>query len=205
MAAYMSVIYMYTHTRTHTLLCTCIFMCLFHWQFPLAGLHPFKHSASRFAPSKNHLQTVALRNRKKATDVSLGFLHSNWITQAGAHRQQSCTPCLLEGHSKNSFLYIKKSTRRNVHASKWTQRHVLIHVHKRRPNAGILATGWCMQPSYVLSYNDTNLTTSYLLTIPWFDAEQVIWGTIKKERKKKASIPFVFGSKTLLLNSVKHV
>lgn len=103
-----------------------LFVC-----FPLAGPLPFNHNASRSAPSRNHLQTVELRNRERATDVSLGFLHSNWITQAGAHRQQGCTAWLLEGHSKNSFQYVKKKTlypmesmHLNVHAGKWTHRNM---------------------------------------------------------------------------------
>lgn len=57
---------------THGCSCVCFADC-----FPLAGSLPFTHNASRFAPSKNRLRTVARCNRKGATDVSLGFLHSN--------------------------------------------------------------------------------------------------------------------------------
>lgn len=81
-----------------------VFMrCPFMLPFLPPGHFLFIHAAFRFAPSKNRLRNASLSNRDRTADVSLGFLHSNWITQAAAHRQQGCTPWLLEGHSKNSI------------------------------------------------------------------------------------------------------
>lgn len=124
---------------------------VFRWLFTLTGPLPFSHNASRFAPSKNHLQTVELRNRERATDVSLGFLHSNWITQAGAHGQQGCTPWLLEGHSKNRFQYIKKkkknypveSTHWHVHAGKWTHKNMNSFMDTGAHQSTLNSTEYC--------------------------------------------------------------
>ena len=150
--------------------------CFFHsWMFmcfvaltpsvPVTGSLPSIHRACRFALSKNHLRTVELRNRERATDVSLGFLHSNWITQAGAHRQQGCTPWLLEGHSKNSFQCIKKDQdpmeraraemcmqangHRNMHSfvGKGVDQSTLNTVKHTQ----LWSAGWCMQRAFLLS------------------------------------------------------
>lgn len=60
------------YIHTYGCSCVCFLVCS-----PLAGSLPPIHSASRFATLKNRLQTVELGNRERATDVSLGFLHSN--------------------------------------------------------------------------------------------------------------------------------
>lgn len=60
----------------YVFLCMCVFMHFHCWLLPLSKSLPLDHNASRFAPSKNHLQTEELCKLEKATDVSLGFLHS---------------------------------------------------------------------------------------------------------------------------------
>lgn len=132
-----------------------VFMrCPFMLPFLPPGHFLFIHAAFRFAPSKNRLRNASLSNRDRTADVSLGFLHSNWITQAAAHRQQGCTPWLLEGHSKNSIKKkngsdLIRDTPPNVHAGKWTEEHAWIQRCGQSPVHSVKAQQWRMHIEYI--------------------------------------------------------